>query len=543
MLVGMLFAMAPIADAITIDQARAKALRATKSERAHGGVILFNLAAPVRQRAVIREFGRRDPEAGLHTRTMPLVLRAGERSYFFYVDRGAYQAYGHAGRVLLVGAATGRIRRSRLLRFAPVIDGRLPGFLQDSDRYLARASRVAATPYSVRRHGTRSARSAARGRGRASRARPRRPDSERLAAARLGAEHACLVTVGGRASDLGSLGSASGTAVMPRLVFAPSSKVPLPSFITSHVIRRSGCRDVAIVISGDGYRILSRPIVRTHASTSGSQIREYHVSATMLRRIIRAHPSVTFELIVDAPGSGGFVAALRPLRNVLLVTTSSSTGQRAYRYLPSKRVGAVLERNPIAMRTDSSFLTSQIAGAATFTRRRPEVVHAATEVGDHSERSFLTYLLARGFALSRKSDFTADLGATQRLYTAFRVTPPGPVNRAPLAIAQVLVTPRGAPLAITLAGTDPDGDPLTFAVVGGPARGTLSGTGANVTYQPAKEFVGADSWTFSVSDGSLVSAPATISITVTPTAVAYRGSLHSRSAKIRAPHTAALGAS
>src|SRR5690606_39023513 len=49
-----------------------------------------------------------------------------------------------------------------------------------------------------------------------------------------------------------------------------------------------------------------------------------------------------------------------------------------------------------------------------------------------------------------------------------------------------------------------------------PAHGTLSGSGATRTYTPDLDFHGSDSFTYTASDGGGVSAPATVSITVTP---------------------------
>ena len=57
---------------------------------------------------------------------------------------------------------------------------------------------------------------------------------------------------------------------------------------------------------------------------------------------------------------------------------------------------------------------------------------------------------------------------------------------------------------------------LTFAVGTGPSHGSLSGSGANLTYTPAPGYSGPDSFTFTVNDGQATSAPATVSITVTP---------------------------
>jgi hypothetical protein len=55
-------------------------------------------------------------------------------------------------------------------------------------------------------------------------------------------------------------------------------------------------------------------------------------------------------------------------------------------------------------------------------------------------------------------------------------------------------------------------------VVTGPSHGTLSGTLASRTYTPTLNYndVVPDSFTFTVSDGSATSAPATVSITVNP---------------------------
>ena len=85
-------------------------------------------------------------------------------------------------------------------------------------------------------------------------------------------------------------------------------------------------------------------------------------------------------------------------------------------------------------------------------------------------------------------------------------------NRPPTATGQNVSTAEDTPLPITLSGSDPDGDPLTFALASPPSHGSY----ASGVYTPAPNFNGPDSFTFRASDGSLVSAPATISIGVTP---------------------------
>ncbi len=88
----------------------------------------------------------------------------------------------------------------------------------------------------------------------------------------------------------------------------------------------------------------------------------------------------------------------------------------------------------------------------------------------------------------------------------------------PTADPQSVTTAIYTPIAITVTGSDPEGDPLTYAagaVV--PANGVLSGTLPNVTYTPNSGYYGADSFSFTVSDGITSSAEATVAITVLPT--------------------------
>jgi hypothetical protein len=88
------------------------------------------------------------------------------------------------------------------------------------------------------------------------------------------------------------------------------------------------------------------------------------------------------------------------------------------------------------------------------------------------------------------------------------------VNDAPVATAQSVTTAEDTAKAITLAGTDVEGSTLTYTVVTQPGHGTLSGTAPNITYTPTANYNGADSFTFKVNDGTVDSANATVSITI-----------------------------
>lgn len=89
-------------------------------------------------------------------------------------------------------------------------------------------------------------------------------------------------------------------------------------------------------------------------------------------------------------------------------------------------------------------------------------------------------------------------------------------NNAPIAVSpESMTTSEDTSIDITLTATDLDNDPLTYSIATGPAHGTLSGIDQNVvTYTPAENYNGSDSFTFRVSDGKLYSDPATVSITV-----------------------------
>jgi hypothetical protein len=111
-------------------------------------------------------------------------------------------------------------------------------------------------------------------------------------------------------------------------------------------------------------------------------------------------------------------------------------------------------------------------------------------------------------------DLFVRTGVTEARATRTWVEAPPP-NEAPVASDVSVSTEAGVPVEVVLAGSDPDGDPVSFAVVAGPSSGTLGAVvGDRVTYTPSAGFAGTDTFTFSASDGTLSSAPATVTVTV-----------------------------
>jgi autotransporter-associated beta strand protein len=86
------------------------------------------------------------------------------------------------------------------------------------------------------------------------------------------------------------------------------------------------------------------------------------------------------------------------------------------------------------------------------------------------------------------------------------------VYRRPYAHEQSVTLVQSMPQAIILQGRGVISRPLTYAVLTPPAHGTLTGIAPNLTYTPARQYKGSDSFTFRVNNGFTNSAPATVSI-------------------------------
>ena len=115
--------------------------------------------------------------------------------------------------------------------------------------------------------------------------------------------------------------------------------------------------------------------------------------------------------------------------------------------------------------------------------------------------------------IAKDNGGTANGGVDSSAAKTFKVTVSG-VNDAPVAGSQAVAAVEDTAKAITLTGFDAEGSALTYTVVRPPTKGTLSGTAPNLTYTPAANANGADNFTFKVSDGTLESGIATVTIVV-----------------------------
>ncbi|CAM3701219.1 Ig-like domain-containing protein [Rheinheimera salexigens] len=96
------------------------------------------------------------------------------------------------------------------------------------------------------------------------------------------------------------------------------------------------------------------------------------------------------------------------------------------------------------------------------------------------------------------------------------------VNTAPSATSQSVTTSADTALMARLIGSDAEGDRLRFTANMPPQNGRveIAADGA-FTYTPNTEYVGTDSFTFTVSDG-LLSATGTITVVINALQVSFR---------------------
>ena len=87
-------------------------------------------------------------------------------------------------------------------------------------------------------------------------------------------------------------------------------------------------------------------------------------------------------------------------------------------------------------------------------------------------------------------------------------------NQAPIASSKTLYLKEDGSLQFSLDAIDPDGDELTYLITNLPTSGSLEGENYHFTYTPAKNFNGADSLTFKVTDGRKESTLATVSFEI-----------------------------
>ncbi|MFN8227846.1 MAG: Ig-like domain-containing protein [Mycobacterium sp.] len=157
-------------------------------------------------------------------------------------------------------------------------------------------------------------------------------------------------------------------------------------------------------------------------------------------------------------------------------------------------------------------------GSVTFVTNTGFFYYAPPEVGTATTTTF-TYRAFDGTDYSNTATVTIEFVNT---------------NDAPTTTDDDLNTDEDTPLLITpntlLANdTDPENDPLTITTVSNPGHGTLTtNTDGTYTYTPTTNYNGDDSFTYTVSDGTLTSQ-GTVHLTINPindAPVVHDGTVH-----------------
>jgi hypothetical protein len=166
--------------------------------------------------------------------------------------------------------------------------------------------------------------------------------------------------------------------------------------------------------------------------------------------------------------------------------------------------------------------------AMTASSSNTAIVPNPTVTGTGSTRT-LTYQPGANATGTVTITVTANDGqaANNTLSRTFTVTVTSSTG-VPIAVGQVATTNEDTAKLLTLAASDSNSATLTFSIVTTPTKGTLSalsaascvpsGGGANctatVTYTPNPNANGTDSFAFRASDGTNLSTPATVSLTI-----------------------------
>lgn len=189
----------------------------------------------------------------------------------------------------------------------------------------------------------------------------------------------------------------------------------------------------------------------------------------------------------------------KPLKIQLIVNEISNVGS-----INGLRSAAFKFDDAPTHTTNESLLVSDDLSENTWTftntgtQTYTQSIIAGTAIGDHSVVNTVTGLGSDGFVPSSAS-------ASVLVHTA---------NTAPVADPQNLSTDEDIALSITLTGSDPDGQSISFTNISDPDHGSISGSGATMTYTPDANYFGSDSFTFKSYDGYAYSPAATVTLTV-----------------------------
>jgi type 1 glutamine amidotransferase len=175
-----------------------------------------------------------------------------------------------------------------------------------------------------------------------------------------------------------------------------------------------------------------------------------------------------------------------------------------------------------------------------------DVTQPAHGVVSLAANGSFTYVSDAGYAGTDTFTYKANDGTSTSASSTVTITVEevvAPPNTQPVAEGDAYSTVSGEALSLAAPGvmtndTDADGDALTATRTSTPVNGAVSlQADGSFTYTPDNGFVGKDQFTYTVSDGTDTSAPATVTVTVKPAGGTGGGPLTSAVAGASAPFT------
>jgi len=147
--------------------------------------------------------------------------------------------------------------------------------------------------------------------------------------------------------------------------------------------------------------------------------------------------------------------------------------------------------------TDASYTVTTAPANGTLSGTAPDLIY--TPDADFNGTDSFTFSL---------EDESGTIAYSQVFFTVTAVAD------APVSTNINVSTREDTAASLTLNGSDPDGSEVTYTIDTSPANGTLSGTAPNLTYTPDSAYVGSDTFTYYVNDGTSDSNTATVTITI-----------------------------
>ena len=153
-----------------------------------------------------------------------------------------------------------------------------------------------------------------------------------------------------------------------------------------------------------------------------------------------------------------------------------------------------------------------------------------TLAGSDPDSLPLTFEIVENFAtgtsqlldnvISYVPEFTGQQILTYKVFNGTKYSPLGTItvnvsSSIPTSTSQSISIPMNSTATITLTGEDPNSLPLTHSVVESTVHGDLTIEDNVCTYTPYADYVGADSFTFTSSNGTYTSDPTAVTIEVT----------------------------